>query len=189
MSPLEIGTFVFGLVSVWLTVKQNIWCWPTGIAMVVLYGILAYQVRLYSDVMLQVVFVFLQIYGWYNWLHGGRVSGVLDVSRMSARASAAAACGAVSGSLALGYFMATRTDADLAYWNAATTVLSLMAQWLMARKVLESWLIWITVDLLYIGLFAVKRLPLMGCLYAVFLALATSGLVAWKRSLRPVAAA
>lgn len=157
--------------------------------MVLLYGILAYQVRLYSDVMLQVVFVFLQIYGWYHWLHGGRESAVLAVSRMSARASAAAAFGAVSGSLALGYFMAARTEADLAYWNAATTVLSLMAQWLMARKVLESWMIWITVDILYIGMFAVKRLLLMGCLYAVFLALATTGLVAWKRSLRPVPAA
>lgn len=189
MSPLEIGTFVFGLISVWLTVKQNIWCWPTGIVMVVLYGILAYQVRLYSDAMLQVVYVFMQVYGWHYWLRGGRGRGVCDVSRLSVRAATAVALLTLGGSAALGHLMATRTNADLAHWNAATTVLSLIAQWLMARKVLESWLIWITVDVLYIGMFAVKRLLLMGCLYAVFLALATTGLVAWKRSLRPIPAA
>ena len=72
MNAIEIIAAIFGLVSVWLTVKENIWCWPTGLIMVFLYIFVFYEAHLYSDVILQVIYIFLQIYGWYIWLNGGK---------------------------------------------------------------------------------------------------------------------
>lgn len=72
MSLFEIIAALFGLVSVWLTVKENIWCWATGLVTVFMYIFIFYEARLYSDMILQIIYVFLQIYGWYYWLHGGK---------------------------------------------------------------------------------------------------------------------
>ncbi len=188
MSPLEIATFVFGLLSVWLTVRQNIWCWPAGITMVMCYGVLAFQVRLYSDVGLQAIYLVMQIYGWYHWLHGGRDRGALPVTMLGPWVLAAWILIGLAGAGALGLVMSTSTDADLPYWNATTTTLSLAAQWLLARKKLESWAIWIAVDVLYIGMFVTKRLYLMACLYAVFLGMCGVGFYEWKKSAREAAA-
>ena len=77
----------------------------------------------------------------------------------------------------------TYTDADLAYWDAATTVMSLVAQFLQARKILECWALWIVVDVLAVGIYAYKGLYITTILYTVFLGLATWGYLEWRRSL------
>jgi len=189
MSPIELVATGFGLVSVWLTVRQNISCWPTGIVMVGLYIFVFYQARLYSDMGLQVIYVFLQIYGWHNWLHGGRDRAELKVSRITPAGAGLWTSVATAGTAGLGYVMHQFTNAALPYWDAATTVLSLIAQWLMAKKILECWVIWLTVDVLAIGIYTVKALYPTTVLYAVFLILATMGLFAWKRTLRDPAPA
>ncbi len=79
MSPLEIAAVVFTLANVWLAVKQNIWTWPTGIASVILYGVVFYQSRFYSNAALQIIYLILSIHGWYEWLHGGANHGELHV--------------------------------------------------------------------------------------------------------------
>jgi len=183
MNPLEIATVVLGLLSVWFTVRQNIWCWPTGIAMVALYAVLAYEVRLYSDVGLQAIYLAMQIYGWYHWLHGGRDGGVLPVTRQRPVRFTLCVVAALVAAAALGMAMDRLTDADVPYWNATATTLSLTAQWLMAKKKLECWAIWITVDVLYVGIFLAKRMYLMAFLYSVFLVLAATGLFEWRRHL------
>ena len=185
MTTVEIIAVAFGLACVWLTIRQNIWCWPTGLVMVLLYIAIFYQARLYSDMLLQVVYVFLQIYGWHYWLHGGRDvhAGAAVISRLSAPAVTAWMFVAVVSIAALGFTMDRYTDADLAYWDATTTVLSLIAQWLLGRKVLESWALWIAVDVLSIGIYSVKELYLSAGLYAVFLVLATLGFIAWSRAM------
>jgi len=183
MTAIEIVAVVFGLLCVWLTVRQNIWCWPTGLVMVLLYIFIFYQARLYSDMGLQVVYIVLQIYGWYSWLHGGRDRGKLSVSRITRTGVIVWMTVAITGTTGLGYIMSTYTEASLPYWDAATTVLSLFAQYLMAKKILESWLIWITVDVLCRGIYPAKQLYLTTGLYAVFLVLATLGLLAWRKSL------
>ncbi|MFH7028137.1 MAG: nicotinamide riboside transporter PnuC [Heteroscytonema crispum UTEX LB 1556] len=83
MSLFEIIAALFGLVSVWLTVKENIWCWATGLVTVFMYIFIFYEARLYSDMILQIIYVFLQIYGWYYWLHGGKEREELHVSRIT----------------------------------------------------------------------------------------------------------
>jgi nicotinamide mononucleotide transporter len=152
---------------------------------VFLYIFIFYQVKLYSDMILHVIYVVMQIYGWYHWLHGGKNRGTLPVSTLTYRARLVWPFAAIVGTAAWGYLMATFTDASVPYGDAFTTVASLIAQWLMARKRLESWLFWISVDVVAIGIYWYKGLHLTSGLYAVFLVLATIGLFAWRRSLVP----
>lgn len=182
-SWIEIAATGFGLASVAFTVRQNIWCWPTGLVMVALYIVVFWEAKLYSDMGLQVIYVFLQIYGWYHWVHGGNDPGrQIPVSRIAPRQAIGWGVVAVAGTVGLGYSMSTYTDAALPYPDATTTVLSLIAQWLMARKVLESWWVWITVDVLAIGIYFYKGLYPTTILYGVFLLLATAGFFAWRGS-------
>lgn len=182
MSWIEIAAVVFGFLCVVLTIRQNIWCWPTGLVQVVLYIVIFYEVRLYSDLILHVIYVGLSLYGWYHWLHGGRDHGALVVTRLSPGARALWVGVVLLGTLGWGYGMATCTDAALPYGDAFTTVASLAAQWLMARKRLESWLFWIAVDVVAIGIYWVKDLQLTAGLYAAFLVLAVLGLFEWRRA-------
>lgn len=182
MTGLEIAATAFGLGSVYFTIRQNIWCWPTGLVMVALYALIFFEVQLYSDVGLQIVYVFVQIYGWHYWLGGGRAEPV-KVRTYGVTHRAAWVAIALLGIVGLGTVMNTYTDADLAYWDAATTVLSLIATWLMARKALESWVFWIVVDVLAVGIYVVKSLYLTAGLYAVFLGMATWGFFAWRKSM------
>ena len=159
--------------------------------MVSLYIYIFQQARLYSDMGLQVVYVFLQFYGWHQWLHGNKDHGELSVRRIKPNPGIVWMLIGCFGTAALGYAMNRYTDADLPYWDAATTVLSLIAQYLMAKKLLESWLFWIVVDVLAVGIYAVKSLYLTSGLYAVFLGLAVMGFFAWQSSMkqnRPAAA-
>ena len=181
---LEIAGTILGLISVWLTVRQNIWCWPTGLVMVALYAVIFFQVKLYADAGLQVVYFVLQIYGWYEWLRGGKGHSKLNVAHVSARLAALLAAIAVVATALMGYLLATRTDAALPYWDSTATVLSLIAQWMLAKKYIENWLVWITVDVLSIGIYAAKALYPTMALYAAFLVLATLGWVEWRKSLR-----
>jgi nicotinamide mononucleotide transporter len=186
---LEIVATASGLLCVWFTMRQNIWCWPVGLAQIGIYLYLFWQVKLYSDVGLQAIFLVLQFYGWYNWLHGGMDRGELKVARLTpARLLLWAGVGA-AGTAALGTFMRTYTEAALPFLDAAGTALSLVAQWLMTKKLLECWLFWIAVDLLSVGIYLAKGLVLTSFLYAVFLALATAGLFEWAKSYRSLAAA
>ena len=188
MSPIEIVATVFGLASVALTIRRSIWCWPAGLVQVVLYVWVFYRAKLYSDVGLHVVYIVLQLYGWHHWLRGrrepGAVGAELPITRLSAAGWAAAAGAGAVGSVALGPVMARYTDAALPYWDAAVVGLSLVAQTLLARKVLENWLFWITVDVLAVGVYATKKLYPTTVLYAVFLVMAVLGWLAWRKQFR-----
>lgn len=189
MHPLEIIAVILGLICVWLTVRQHIGCWPAGLAMVSLYIVVFFRAKLYSDMLLQVVYVFLQIYGWWAWLHGGAERGRLDVSRLPWRHIPPWLLVCAVGTAALGGAMSFYTDASLPYLDAFATVASLIAQWLLGRKVLESWLVWIMVDVVSIGMYLMKSLHLTAGLYAVFLFLATWGWCEWRCSWKDPATA
>lgn len=184
MTWIEVIAVIFGLICVWLTIRQNIWCWPTGLVQVTLYIAIFYHVKLYSDLLLHVIYVVLQIYGWYHWLHGGRGRQALPVSTLGRQAQIGWPAVAVFGTLGWGYLMAKYTDAAVPYGDAFTTVASLIAQWLLARKRLESWLFWISVDVVAIGIYWYKSLYLTSGLYAVFLVFAMLGWATWRNDLR-----
>ena len=183
MSPIEIAAVILGLARVYLIIRQNIWCWPVGIAMVSLYAWIFFQARLYSDAGLQIIYIGLQIYGWYYWLTGRAAEeDQAPIITLSPSWRGIWIGVMVVGTAALGATMSAYTDAELAYWDACTTVMSLTAQALLSRKVLENWVIWIAVDVLSIGIYGYKGLYLTAGLYAVFLAMATWGLWVWIRA-------
>ena len=186
---IEIIAVVLGLACVWLTVRQNVGCWPTGLAMVTLYIVIFFRTKLYSDMLLQVVYVFLQIYGWYAWLHGGPQQSRLSVARLPKRLIGMWLLVGLLGAGMLGVTMHRYTDASFPYVDALATVASLIAQWLMGRKILESWLVWIFVDVISIGLYLAKELYPTAALYVVFLGLAILGWYEWRRSWRKLAMA
>jgi nicotinamide mononucleotide transporter len=180
---IEATAVVFGLLAVWFVVRQNIWCWPTGLVQVSLYVFIFFQVKLYSDVILHLIYVVLQIYGWVHWLYGGEDRGELPVSRLAGRSFIGWILVAGVGTGAWGAVMARTTDAAVPYGDAFTTAASLIAMWLMARKHIENWHFWIAVDVIAIGIYLYKDLYLTSGLYVAFLILSIAGLIAWRRSL------
>jgi nicotinamide mononucleotide transporter len=184
MSSIEIVAAVFGVISVFLSVRQNIWSWPTAIVNVGLYIIVFYESKLYADTGLQVIYVVLNAYGWYHWLYGGKNRTELPVSRTSARLWLLLATLGAIGTALIGTLLSRKTDAALPYIDAMTTSTSLVAQWMMTRKLLENWLIWVAVDVVYIGMYIYKSLYVTAVLYLIFLVLSALGFVQWRRSIR-----
>ena len=165
------------LACVWLMAKENILGWPIGIVGCILYIYIFYGARLYSDVLLQVFFLVTQVYGWYAW---GRDGGAeLEIRRLALLPTLAWGAVAAAGILGLGTFMKRRTRAALPYWDAVTTVLSVIAQLFLTQKIFESWILWVTVDLVAIGVYYARKLYMTCLLYFVLLVMATMGLIGW----------
>jgi len=183
MSGLEVVAAVLGLVSVGLTVRQNVLCWPVGIVMVALYTHVFFGQRLYADAGLQVIYLILQVYGWWEWLYGGKGGHELPVSRTPPWRLAGLLFLGAAGTAALGTALSRWTNQDLAYYDSAVASFSLVAQWLLARKRLENWLVWIGVDVLATGIYARKHLAATTVLYAVFCLMAVAGYRSWRKSL------
>lgn len=171
-----------GAVSVYLSARENIWSWPTAIVNVGLYIFVFLESGLYSDMGLQVVYLVLSIYGWYKWLFGGEHRTALHVSRASSREWAVSAVVAVVFWLGLARYTSTLPRVAFPYLDAGLTTLSLVAQWMMTRKKLENWALWIIADIVYVPMYVLKHLYVTAGLYAVFLGLAVLGLVEWRRS-------
>ena len=180
MNPLEIAGFVTGALSVWLAVRQNPWNWPFGVANAVCFLILFWEARLYGDMALQVLFIAICLLGWYRWLFGGAGHSRLRVSRITAMGALAYACvGALATALFTTYLRSVGDASPLL--DALTTVLSVEAQYLMTRKVIEHWWVWMAADVIYIWLYASRHLYLTSLLYVVFFAMCTIGLRDWLR--------
>ena len=180
---IEILAVVFGIVSVYLSTREHIWSWPTALVNVALYFVVFLEAKLYADMGLQVVYFALSLYGWYEWLYGGEHRTELHVSRVTRTLGVRLAVIGIASAVVIGTLLARFTDAALPYLDSATTSTSLVAQWMMTRKILENWAVWVAVDVVYIGMFIFKELYLTAGLYAVFLVLAVMGFRQWKRSL------
>lgn len=181
MSGLELFAAVLGVIAVWLTVRQNIWCWPIGLVMVVLYSWIFYDVKLYSDMLLQLVYAVLNLYGWWQWTRPDRVEEARQVSRLDAPTLMRGLGVGLLASIALGAAMAHWTDAAQPWLDAALTGFSLVAQVWMAQKRLQCWALWFVVDVIFVGLFLYKGLYLTAALYALFTLIAVRGWMAWRR--------
>lgn len=183
MEPIEIIAVLTGIIAVYFTVKQNWWCWPWGLINVALYLYIFFEAKLYSDAILQGIYIVLQFYGWYQWTRKGYDKSSLPVSRLTQKAMIGLSILGVIAAMVWGTLMKRYTDAALPYWDAATTAMSLIAQYLMTKKKWENWIVWILADILYIGIYINKELYLTSALYAVFLLLAISGHFAWRNEL------
>lgn len=186
MSVIELIAASLGVLAVWLTIRQNLWCWPIGLVMVLIYSWIFYDVKLYSDMLLQGIYAVLQLYGWWQWTRGGSQHSGRQISRLGVNGLLLSLTIGAAGSLLLGYGMATYTDAAAPWLDASLTAFSLVAQVWMAQKRLENWLLWIILDVIFVGLFIHKELYLTAGLYALFTLLAVHGWRQWQR--QPVAA-
>jgi nicotinamide mononucleotide transporter len=177
----EVLGFSTGAINVWLVVRQHIANWPIGIANVILLGLIFLDGGLYADAGLQVVYIVLQAWGWWQWLYGGQDRTEL-VTRGTSRTEwlALTVAGIVATAL-LTWILSTWTDSTVPFWDALTTTISLAATYGQSRKLLESWWLWIAADLIYVPLYAYKHLYLTSGLYVLFLALCVAGLIAWRR--------
>jgi len=169
-------------VSVYLAARENIWNWPTAIVSVAMYIVVYVRAGLYSDAGLQVFFLATSVYGWYQWLYGGEQRSELRVTRASGRVWA----WCVVIGIAFWFLDASITSrmkgVAFPYIDAGTTTVSLIAQWMMTRKLLENWVLWILVNVVYVPVLLVKGLYPTAALYTVLLGLAIKGLVDWRLS-------
>ncbi|MGH8381891.1 nicotinamide riboside transporter PnuC [Pseudomonas sp.] len=182
MSGLELFAAVLGVIAVWLTTKQNPWCWPIGLVMVLLYSWIFFEVRLYSDMLLQLVYAVLQLYGWWQWTRPDSQHEARQVSHLDTQPMLFGLGLGLLGSLALGAAMATWTDAAQPWLDAALTAFSLVAQLWMAQKRVQCWPLWIVLDVIFVGLFLYKALYLTAALYALFTLIAVQGWREWRRA-------
>src|ERR1041384_2788312 len=167
MSAVEITGFIFGVAGVWLTIKESIWCFPVGLVNVILSLVLFFQQKLYSDVMQQCVYIVLLTYGWHNWIYGKGLNKKLPVSFSSGKLLSVLLFICLCFSVIAGFIFNRYTDASLPYWDATATALSFTAQWMIAKKKIENWILWIIVNMMYIGIYIYKDLFLYAILFFI----------------------
>src|SRR5215475_10144773 len=184
----ELAGFLTGVFCVWLLIKQNIWNWPIGIVDNIFYIVIFYKSGLYADTGVQFVYIAVAIYGWWNWLHGGRGRTELPVRHASKNAVLGFACIA-AGVTAILYWILSHTPSTVPLADGLTSALFLTAQYVMSRRLVENWWFWIVGDVLVIGLYIYKHLYLTSVLYLVFLAMSIAALLEWQRAVRQVEAA
>ncbi len=183
MNPVELAAAALGLVNVALVARRSLWNYPFGIAMVALYFFVFADAKLYSDALLQIFFLVIQLYGWWNWSRSDRVDHGVAVGRLSTSARVGWIVGTALASIVWGAMMARFTDAAAPYADAAVAGMSVAAQILQSQRRVESWLLWIAVDILAVGLFWSRGLVPTAILYAIFLGMAVWGLLAWRAKL------
>ncbi|MBL0938606.1 MAG: nicotinamide mononucleotide transporter [Gemmatimonadaceae bacterium] len=187
-SCFEMLGFVTGVLNVWLVTRQSLWSWPIGIINAAVYAFVFASAGLYSDTGLQIVYFGLSIYGWWHWWRG-QPSGAAERAPLPVTPVPRALWPRLIGVTMLTWIvLATITiqipTAVLPWFDAALVSSSLVAQWMMTRKLRECWLVWIVIDLSYVVLFLIRDLRLTAVLYFLFFALAVRGHIAWTRSMR-----
>jgi nicotinamide mononucleotide transporter len=175
--------FVTGAACVYLVVRQNVWNFPIGIANNIFLLILFVNAKLYGEAGLQLVYAALGFQGWYYWLYGGQGRKAAQITQASPRLLIAA--GVFVGVGASVMVLALRAAGGAApVMDAFTTALSLAAQYLLNRKTVENWLLWIVVDIVSVWLYISRGLQLTAVLYFIFLCLCVAGFLSWRRSLK-----
>lgn len=182
MSPLEIIAALLGLINLVLIARRTIWNYPFGIAMVCLYFVVFVQAKLYSAAGLQVFFLASQLYGWWYWRRVTDGSTPVPVRRLHTRGRITALTTGAAITLVLGLAMSRLTDAAAPWWDAGNAGFSMVAQILTDRRHIESWPLWICINILSVWLFASQGLLATAGLYAIFLCIAAWGWDSWRRA-------
>lgn len=178
---IEPIAVLFSLACIWLAVKKHPLNWPVGLIGVSAYMILFWQVKLYADMLLQLVFIAQGLYGWYNWRRKKNEDEEIRVSYLNNRQRLLYGVLVIVLASAWSLMLANYTDASTPYVDAFVASLSLIANWLMARKKTDNWILWILADVVYVALFWYKELYLSSGIYLVFLVLAGKGFIDWSK--------
>ncbi len=183
ISWAEVLGAVSGLACVALVARQHVWNWPVGLINNVFWALLFWRAKLYSDSTLQGVFFALGCYGWWRWTRGVRGDAALAVRRTRRGEWGVLAAAVVIATAGLAAWLAHATDSPAPLADASVLTLSLAATWGQAEKLIESWWIWITVDVISVPLYVSRGLYPTAGVYVIFGALCVVGLRGWSRAL------
>lgn len=179
---LQIVGVRLGLLYLWLEYRANIWLWVVGAIMPCVHCALYYKSGLYADCAMQGYYILAGIYGLIAWLVGSkRKENKLQISHTPIRLilPLVAVYGVLHTAI---YFLLVRfTDSTVPFWDAMTTAMSMVAMWLLSRKYIEQWLVWLAVDAITVGLYLYKGIPITAGLYALYTALAIVGYLRWRK--------
>lgn len=185
MSALEIAAVITSFLGIWLTAARRMLCWPTNLLACALYFKLFLDVRLYADMALQAVFGIAIVYGWIVWARGKEDCGAVVVVPLPPLSALVGLIVGAVAAVAIGWGTSHYTDAALPWIDAALSSFSLVAQFWTARRHRASWLLWIAVDIVYVGMFVFKGLMLTAGLYGAMILLAVLGYRRWRRAAQP----
>ena len=203
---LEVFGAITGIIYVFLEIRQNIWLWPVGLVTSAVYIIVFFTTRFYADMSLQGYYLVMSIIGWYWWVRGTgqgaqgsgrRAQGEekkngerrdeetegLQVTRLKTVTGLLLAAVFVLLYSGIWFILSRYTDSPVPEWDSFITSLSVVATWMLARKIYEHWYLWILVNAASVIIFAVRGLYPTVILYAVYLAMSFGGLKVWKKSL------
>ncbi len=192
MAYMELAGLFFGLWTVYLLIRESIGAWPTGVAYVLVSFFVFWEQRLYGDFVLHIVFLVLNIYGWYSWAKVKKDEEEhLNISTSNAKELIIYSLTTMAGIALFGYFLtrlpmifAGLPEAALPYWDASTSAISITAMWLTARKKIENWFFWLIVNVIATCIYSYKGLYFYTTLYFVYIIMSISGYLHWKKSLR-----
>jgi nicotinamide mononucleotide transporter len=179
----EAVAVITGLLSVWFAKKENILVYPTGIVSVLIYVYLCLSVKLYADMSINAFYFVMSIYGWVKWSRKTGDKPARPITWASRQEWIFSILGVVVFFIMLVLILKNYTDSTVPVWDALTTAIFIIGMWLMALKKIENWLAWIVGDLICIPLFAGKGLILTSFQFTVFLVLAVSGYIEWRKKL------
>ena len=183
-SVVELIAVIFGLASVWLVKKESVWGFPVGAVNVLIYVFICFSARLYAYAGINVFYFLMGMYGLYNWIRKTGTDDHIPITRCSPGERWIYA-GLILIFFAVLYLMLRRfTDSTVPVWDSVTTSIYIIAMWLMARKRIEHWLLWIIGDLISIWLFAYEQLFFSSFQYMVFTVIAFLGWLEWKKKIR-----
>ena len=179
---IEVLGAVLGLVYIFLSIRQNIFTWPVGLLTSALYIYVFFKTKFYADMALQVYYVGVSIYGWYYWMKGNPgKENKLQVVHTPRKFRIPLMIISMVFFLFIAWILKNFTDSPIPFWDAFTTAFSLTATWMLARKYLETWLIWIVVDIVSTILYAVKDLWATVILFTVYTGMAAVGYFQWRK--------
>ncbi len=189
LSWAELLGDVTGALCVWLVARQNVWTWPLGLGNNVFWAVLFFDAKLYGDSFLQGIFFALGCYGWWRWVMPSASQATSAVRRTTTREWWALGGLTAVATLGVATWLAVHTDSPVPWADASVLTLSLAATYGQALKLVESWWVWITVDVISVPLYVSRGLYPTAALYVVFGLMCVAGLRSWSRSLAAEAAA
>jgi nicotinamide mononucleotide transporter len=180
---VEVLGVVFSVIYLIFSIRQNILLWPTGMISAILYMVVFFQAKFYADMGLNAYYFFISIYGWIAWQRGkGKSSGAGAIKRIRWKPGLILAGITALAFLGIAVILDRYTDSPIPYWDALTTALSFTATWMLARKILEHWIIWIIVDAISMALYLYRGLYPTMILFIIYTAMAVMGYFEWRKS-------
>ena len=180
---LQIVGVVLGLLYLYLEYKADIRLWVVGLIMPCVHGLLYFKAGLYADFSMQLYYILAGLYGWIVWHNAPRKkdSSARKIQHTPTRwiVPLVAVYAAAHGLIYL--FLTHCTNSTVPFWDSLTTALSVVAMWMLSRKLIEQWLVWGVVDLITVGLYLYKEIPLTAALYGLYTVLAVAGYLRWRK--------